>query len=88
MNFKAEARRNRMLAAWIGEKWGMSADESEKYGVALIGADLKEAGDDDVIQKVLGDAKERGANIDEVELRAKSEELLNQAKAELMEGDD
>ncbi len=88
MIFKAEARRNRMLAGWLGEKWGMSDDEAEKYGVALIGADLKEAGDDDVIQKVLSDAKERNASIDEAELRAKSDELLTVAKAELMEGEE
>jgi len=50
MTFKAEARRNRMLAEWLGEKWGMSSEEAEKYGVTLIGADLKEAGDDDVMQ--------------------------------------
>ncbi len=88
MTFKAEARRNRMLAEWLGEKWGMSSEEAEKYGVTLIGADLKEAGDDDVMQKVLSDAKERGVDIDEAELRAKSEELLTEAKAELMEGED
>ena len=88
MTFKAEARRNRMLAEWLGEKWGMTGDEAEKYGVALIGADLKEAGDDDVIQKVLADAKERGADVDEEELRAKSEDLLGEAKAELMEGEE
>lgn len=88
MVFKAEARRNRSLAEWLGEKWGMSSDEAEKYGVTLIGADLKEAGDDDVIQKVLSDAKERGVDIDEAELRAKSGELLDEAKAELMEGED
>ena len=88
MVFKAEARRNRALAEWLGEKWGMSAEEAEKYGVTLIGADLKEAGDDDVIQKVLADATERGAAIDEAELRTKSEELLTAAKAGLMEEDE
>jgi len=88
MTFKAEARRNRALAAWLGEKWGMTSEESEKYGGVLIGADLKEAGDDDVIQKVLADATGRGVDVDEAELRAKSEELLNEAKAELMESED
>ncbi len=85
MVFKAEARRNRALAEWIGEKWGLTAAEAEAYGVTLIGADMKEAGDDDVIQKVLADAAERDATIDEAELRAKSEELLTAAKAGLME---
>jgi len=88
MVFKAEARRNRALADWLGEKWGMSEEDAEKYGVTLIGADLKEAGDDDVIQKILADAAERNATIDEAELRAKSEELLTAAKAGLMEEED
>lgn len=88
MIFKAEARRNRMLAKWVGEKFGMSDAEAEAYGGVLIGADLKEAGDDDVIQKVLADAAEKHASIDEAELRAKSQELLTVAKAELMEGED
>jgi len=88
MTFKAEARRNRMLAEWLGEKWGWTSEESEKYGVVLIGADLKEAGDDDVMQKVLADAKDKGLSVDEADLRAKSEELLSLAKAELMEGEE
>lgn len=88
MNFKAEARRNRALALWVGEKFGMSDAEAEAYGGTLIAADLKEAGDDDVIKKVLADAQERNASIDEAELRAKSEELLNVAKAALMEAED
>lgn len=84
MTFKAEARRNRALAKWVGEKFGMTDAEAEAYGGVLIGADLKEAGDDDVIAKVLADAGEKNASIDEAELRAKSEELLGVAKAELM----
>jgi len=65
MTFKAEARRNRMLAAWLGDKFGMSDEEAAAYGGTLIAADLKEAGDDDVVQKVLADASERGITIDE-----------------------
>jgi len=84
MTFKAEARRNRMLAAWLGDKFGMSDEEAAAYGGTLIAADLKEAGDDDVVQKVLADASERGITIDEAELREKSEALLGEAKAELM----
>jgi hypothetical protein len=84
MTFKAEARRNRMLAEWLGDKFGMSDEEAKAYGGTLIAADLKESGDDDVVQKVLADASERGVTVDEDELRAKSEALLGEAKAELM----
>lgn len=88
MTFKAEARRNRMLAEWLGDKFGMTEEEAKTYGGVLIGADLKEAGDDDVIQKVLADASEKNVNLDEDELRAKSAELLTVAKANLMEDED
>ena len=85
MIFKAEARRNRMLAAWIGEKMGMSDEEAKAYGGALIAADLQEAGDDDVIRKIMADAKAKNVSLDEAEVRAKSAALLDQAKAKLME---
>lgn len=88
MTFKAEARRNRALAMWVGEKLGMSEDESKDYGGVLIGADLKEAGDDDVIQKILADAKEKNVTLDEAELREKSAELLAEAKARMMEAEE
>lgn len=87
MVFKAEARRNRKLAAWVGEKLGMNEEESKSYGSALISADLKEAGDDDVIAKIMADAKAKGATLDEDELKAKSAELLAQSKAEIIEED-
>jgi len=85
MNFKAEARRNRLLAAWIGEKLGMSDDDTAAYAGVLIAADLKEAGDDDVIDKIMADAEERGATLDRDEIKAKSAEFLTQTRAELME---
>lgn len=87
MVFKAEARRNRMLAEWVAEKLGMSKEDGEAYGAKLIAADLQEAGDDDVIRKILADAKEQSVELDETELRAKSAELLAMAKAQLMEED-
>ena len=85
MTFKAEARRNRKLAVWVGEKMGMNEEEAKAYGGVLIAADLKEAGDDDVITKILADAKEKNVTLDEAELKEKSSDLLAETKAELME---
>lgn len=88
MTFKAEARRNRMLAEWLGEKFGMTDEEAKDYGGVLIGADLKEAGDDDVLDKVMADAAERNVTLDRDEVGTKSDELLSLAKAQLMEDED
>lgn len=85
MNFKAEARRNRLLAAWVGQKLGMSDEDAKAYGGTLIAADLKEAGDDDVIDKVMADAKERGVELDREEIKAKSAEFLTETRAQIME---
>jgi hypothetical protein len=84
MVFKAEARRNRKLALWVGEKMGMSDEEAKAYGSTLIAADMQEAGDDDVIKKIVADAKEKSVTLDEAELKAKSAELLTESKAEIM----
>lgn len=84
MIFKAEARRNRKLAVWVGEKMGMSDEEAKAYGSVLIAADLKEAGDDDVIEKILTDAKAKSVTLDATELKAKSAELLAVSKAEIV----
>lgn len=85
MNFKAEARRNRLLAAWVGEKLGMSDEDTAAYAGTLIAADMKDAGDDDVIDQIMADAAKRDATLDRGELKAKSAEFLTRTRAELMD---
>ena len=53
--FRIAARRNRLLGAWAAEKMGLTSVEAEAYGKAVIQADFEEAGDEDVIRKLLGD---------------------------------
>ncbi len=85
MQFKAEARRNRKLAAYVGEKLGMSGTEIEKFATTLIVADLKEAGDDDVVAKILEHASAKNVELDAEELKAKSALLLAEVKSELLD---
>ncbi len=85
MNFKAEARRNRLLAAWVGEKLGMNDDDMKAYAGTLIAADMEEAGDDDVINRIMADADERKVTLDRDELKAKSAEFLTETRAALMD---
>ena len=81
MQFKAEARRNKLLGLWASELMGKTGDEADAYAREVIKADFKEAGDDDVLRKVAADL---GGKSDETEIRAKMTELLAQAKAQLM----
>ncbi len=53
--FKAEARRNKLLGLWAAEKLGITGDAANAYAKEVVAADFEEAGDGDVLKKVLGD---------------------------------
>jgi hypothetical protein len=84
--FKAQSRRNRRLAQWAGERMGLSGAELEAYIPSVQRADLKEAGDDDVFQKVLADLAGKSVEVLPHELREKMDELLQAARREIKEG--
>ncbi len=81
MQFKAEARRNKLLGLWVAELLGKSGDEAASYAKEVIKADFEEAGDDDVMRKVSADL---GDKADEATIREKMDTLLTEAKAQLM----
>ena len=81
MQFKAEARRNKLLGLWAAGLMGKSGDEAAAYALEVVSADFEEAGVEDVVRKVAADlAGKAGAD----EVRAKMAELLPVAKAQLM----
>jgi Uncharacterized conserved protein len=84
--FKAEARRNKLLGLWVAEKLGLSGDAANDYAKTVVAADFEEAGDADVVRKVIGDLKAKGVAITERELRVKMDELAAQAVAQVKAG--
>lgn len=82
--FRVAARRNRLLGHWAAEKMGLTAEETEAYAKAVVQADFEEAGDEDVIRKLLGDLTGAGCEIDKAEVRAALEEKSVEAKRQLM----
>ncbi|HST36031.1 MAG TPA: DUF1476 domain-containing protein [Allosphingosinicella sp.] len=65
MQFKITARRNRLLGHWAAKKMGLTEAEAEAYAKEVIRSDFEEAGDHDVVRKVLGDLTSAGVEIDE-----------------------
>ena len=82
MQFKAEARRNKLLGLWAAGLMGKDTDAAAEYAKDVIKSDFEEAGDDDVFRKVAGDLGEKA---DEATIREKMTELLSEAKAQLMD---
>jgi hypothetical protein len=84
--FKAEARRDRLLGLWVAGQLGLSGDAAASYAKDVVAADFEEAGDADVVRKVMKDLGDKGVAITEQELRTKMNEFLAQAAAQVKSG--
>lgn len=82
MQFKAEARRNKLLGLWAAELMGKSGDDAADYAKEVVKADFEEAGDEDVYRKVAGDL---GDKADEATIRSQMTTLMAQAKSQIMD---
>ena len=85
--FKAIARRNRMLGLWAAEKMGLSPESAEQYAAAVVRADFEQPGEEDVFRKVAGDFKASGMTVSEGELRSKMDELASIAREQIRAGE-
>jgi len=83
LKFKAESRRNKMLAEWAAAKLGITGDAVEDYVKAVRKADLAEKGDDDVFGKVKKDLADKGVAVDDTEIRKVMGEFLAKAVSEI-----
>ncbi len=84
MTFKVQARRNKLLGHWAAARMGLDAAETEAYAKAVVEAEFEEAGDEDVIRKLLGDLTAAGVEIDDAEIRAELDAKSLEARAQLM----
>ena len=85
MQFRIVARRNRLLGEWAAQLMGLSEVETQAYAKDVVRADFEEAGDEDVIRKLLGDLTSAGVDIDEPRIRETLAHKAVEARRQLME---
>ena len=78
LRFRVIARRNRLLGMWAAWLMGLSDAEADAYAKDVIRADFEEAGEEDVVRKLLGDLTAAGVDTDETKIR----EALGHKEAE------
>ncbi len=83
LKFRAESRRNKMVAEWAAAKLGLSGTAVEDYVKAVRKADLQEKGDDDVFRKIRGDFDAKSLKISDSEIRDAMFNFLEQAAAQV-----
>ena len=81
MQFKAQARCNKLLGLWAAAKLGKTGSDADDYAKTVVIADMEEAGHEDVVRKVSADL---GSLSSDDEIRTKMAELLPEAKAQVM----
>ena len=84
LQFRANARRNKLLGLWAAGVMGKSATDAEGYAKEVVLADFEKPGDDDVIQKLVKDLAAVGKPTEEQTIRKQAERLMAEAKTQLM----
>lgn len=87
MAFRIAARRNRLLGHWAAGQMKLTSEEADAYAKAVVQADFEEAGDEDVVRKVLGDLTAAGLDIDEATVRSALDAQTVEARRQLMQAE-
>ena len=85
MQFRIVARRNRLLGEWAARLMGLSAAETESYAKDVVRADFEDAGEEDVIRKVLGDVTAAGVECNDATIREALGHKLVEARRQIIE---
>ncbi len=67
--FRVRARRDRLVGEWAAGFLDLDADETDAYAKSVVISDLEEAGDEDIVRKLVADLAPVG--VDEATIRVK-----------------
>jgi len=86
LQFKAGARRNKLLGLWAAEKMGLTGGEAEAYAKSVVVADFQEAGDEDVFRKIRADFDSKSVEQSDHQIRRTMNELMATAVEQIKAG--
>jgi hypothetical protein len=82
--FKATARRNKLLGLWAAAQMGKSGADAEAYAREVVAADFERAGDSDVIEKVVKDLNANNIPVTDAEIRAQLDKMARTAREQIV----
>jgi hypothetical protein len=84
LQFKARARKNKLLGLWAAGLMGKSGAEAESYARDIVMADFEKPGDHDVVHTLMHDLAAAGKPTEEHTIRRQGDRLLVEAMKQLM----
>ena len=76
LQFKVNARRNKLLGLWAANLLGIHGTDAEAYAKDVVKSDFSTPGDHDVLHKVLADFKAKNVEMSEHRLRKQMDDLM------------
>jgi hypothetical protein len=86
LEFKAQARRAKLVGLWVAGLIGLSGSAADDYAKSMVLADLEEAGIEDLFRKVRRDLDQNAVQLSDHQIRAKMDECLGQARQQIQAG--
>jgi hypothetical protein len=83
LQFKAEARRNKLLGLWAAGLLGKTGADAEAYAKEVVAADFEKAGDSDVFEKIQRDFAAAGIQQSDHQIRRTMDELMQTAISQI-----
>lgn len=86
LEFKAQARRAKLVGLWAANLMGLADDAAETYAKSVVMADLEEAGAEDLFRKIRADLDLHAVQLSDHQIRVKMEEALAEAREQIRAG--
>lgn len=84
--FKAMARRAKLLGQWAAGQLGLHGEAADQYAKSVVLSDLEEKGDEDVFRKVRADFDAAKVTLSDHQIRTKMDELMAEARKQIKAG--
>ena len=85
LEFKANARRNKLLGLWAAEEMSITGDAADAYAKEVVISDFDRPGDEDVLEKVHKDLADKGLDISTHRVRKEMDRLMEEARKQVRE---
>jgi hypothetical protein len=79
LQFRAGARRNKLLGLWAAGLLGKTGAAAEDYAKTVVAADFEHAGHEDVFRKIRKDFDAAGVDQSDHQIRRTMDELMQTA---------
>ena len=86
LEFKAQARRAKLVGLWAAELMGLTDAAADDYAKSVVMADMEEAGTEDIFRKIRADLDLQAVQLSDHQIRAKLEECLAAARQQIKAG--